>query len=216
MMVNTKRKRQDWNNNKGARRASNVPVRQKQNSNNPPAYSLSYFSPLSSFFSGMDRVFNNTLRNFGVPMLSDVNNFFDAQNMFIPNIDIASNDNEYTLTVEVPGIDEKDIQLDISEDGQLYISGEKRCESRDKRRNMENIECSYGAFERTLSLPDDVDIKNVDANFRNGILTITCPRNESARSQSRQIPISGERRSAANNDRVGLERGTVQGPKRAA
>jgi HSP20 family protein len=147
------------------------------------------FGPISSFFLDMDRLFDNTLRNFGVPSLANMN----MQMMFNPKVDITSNENEYTITCEVPGLEEKDIKLDVSNNGLLTISGEKRQENSDTRQDVHCTECSYGAFERSLSLPEDVDVENIEANFRNGVLTITCPRNESAKQSRRQIRIESDR-----------------------
>jgi HSP20 family protein len=212
------------NNRERNRGSRSIQARQQQQpqqaNNNLPSYPTSYFAPLSSFFSELDQVFSNSFRNFGLPGIADFDNLLDMQDMFIPNIDIASNDNEYSITVEVPGMDEKDINLDISEDGILCISGEKRSDNQDRRRDAERTECSYGAFERILSLPDDVDLSNIQANFRNGVLNITCPRTGESRNVSRQIPINSDRRAiegsrSANSER-GIERGSAQSQKRAA
>lgn len=172
------------------------------------------FGPISSFFLDMDRFFDNTLRNFGVPALANMN----MQMMFNPKLDITSNENEYTITCEVPGLEEKDIKLDVSNNGLLTISGEKRQESNDSRKDVHCTECSYGSFERSLSLPEDVDAQSIEANFKNGVLTITCPRNESAKQSRRQIKISSDNRGASNtnersasNERSSSEQRSAQG-----
>src|SRR5262249_44792242 len=104
---------------------------------------------------------------------------------------------------------------DVSPDGMLTISGEKRQENTDNRKNAYCTECSYGAFERTLSLPDDVDRDNIDANFKNGVLTVTCPRLESSQSSHRQIPIGGKGEGMRASN-VNERNTTNQGPKKAA
>ncbi len=186
-MANAK-KNQNWFGNKN-KSGNSVPVRRGATNSNFSGYPASYFAPLSNFFRDMDRVFDNTLRNFpAFPEVSD--NFLGMQNAFIPTVDIVSNDNEYTVKVEVPGIEEKDIKLNISADGMLNISGEKRYENTESRQNVECTECSYGAFERSLSLPDDIDQESIEARFKNGVLTITCPRTETSKAESRPIPIN--------------------------
>lgn len=113
-----------------------------------------------------------------------------GMNLFHPKVDIVSGNKEYTITAELPGLEEKDVRLHISVDGLLVISGEKRQEAAEGRGETQCVECSYGAFERALSLPDDVDREGIEARFRNGVLTVTCPRTEAEHSLSRQIPLS--------------------------
>lgn len=209
-MTNIARKARDWfrNENSGTR----MPAERRLSGNLSP-YPASYFGPLSNFFSDMDQMFADTFRNFGLP--AGIQGM--GMQMFIPNINITSNDNEYTLTVEVPGMEEKDIKLDISADGVLTISGEKRKENTENRQDVYSTECSYGAFERTLTLPEDVDSNHIEARFKNGVLTITCPRMESARQSRHQIPINSGRSSEDTRASNANERGTSsQGPKKAA
>lgn len=206
--ASVKRKERDWFKDENNRNS----VAAQRNTSNmmmSPA-SASYFGPLSNLFSDIERMFENTFRSFGLPALSSV---WDLPAMFRPNVDITSSEDSYTITVEVPSMEEKDIRLDISTDGLLTISGEKRQEETEARKDTVCTECSYGSFQRSISLPEDADQENIEASFRNGLLTITCLRRESLRQQKRQIPISGVRRGpeeARSNDRTG------QAPKKAA
>jgi HSP20 family protein len=204
-MANIAKKARNWFQNEDRTRMSAE--------RSPSAYlPTSYFGPLSNFFSDMDRMFDNTFRSLGIPSPANMQ-------MFIPNVDITASDNEYTVTCEVPGMEERDIKLDVAADGTLTISGEKRQESTDNRKDTYFTECRYGSFERTLSLPDDVDPEDIQARFKNGVLTITCPRTESARQSHRQIPISGGRDRDMEGTRASNanERGTAgQGPRKAA
>jgi HSP20 family protein len=184
---------------------------QRGNENMPAP--VSYFRPLSNFFRDIDKMFDQTFRTFGVPAFQGAN-FMNMQ-MFRPNLEIASNDNEYVITAEVPGMEERDIRLDVSPDGMLTISGEKRHENTESRKSGVFSECSYGAFERSLSLPDDVDPEGIEARFRNGVLTIMCPRVPSQQRQSRPIPIGG--RKGPEEIRGSNERSVPpQGPRKAA
>jgi HSP20 family protein len=123
----------------------------------------------------LERTFNNVLRNFGFPSFAEwpgpVNGLF-----LRPHVDVVSGEREYVITVEVPGVEERDITLELSQDGALIISGEKRQDTESKDRDVHRVERSYGAFRRVLSLPDDADRDTLDAYFKNGVLTITCPR----------------------------------------
>ncbi len=163
-----------------------------------------YLAPFVSFFSEIDKVFNKSLRNFGMPALPDI---FEGQSAFSPNVDIVSNENEYIITAECPGMDERDLRVEVSVDGTLCISGVKRQENQERSRNIECVECSYGAFERNLSLPEDACREDIEANFRNGVLTISCPRVEGRRSQSRPIAINGNAGGSERGSAGGSERG---------
>ncbi len=92
-----------------------------------------------------------------------------------PRADLSATDTEYQLTVEIPGINERDVSLDIS-GNTLTIRGEKRQEKEEKAKDYYRIERSYGSFQRVLSLPEDVDQDTIKATFKNGVLTVTMPR----------------------------------------
>lgn len=106
-----------------------------------------------------------------------------------PSLDISTGASEYVITVEVPGVQEKDLRLEVTADGTLTVSGEKHRETHKGILGSGRAERSYGAFSRVLSLPDDADRDAVTAFFRNGVLTITCPRRIEAREPARQIEI---------------------------
>lgn len=149
-------------------------------------------NPLQQFHQDIDRLFDQTFRGFGLssplfhpsfsPRLSD------AAIMLKPTLDLAVADQEYTLTVEIPGVDEKDVRLEIVNDT-LTISGEKKQEKEEKEKNYYRMERSYGSFQRVLCLPEDVDQDNVKASFAKGILTITLPRKTMPKSDVKHIEI---------------------------
>jgi HSP20 family protein len=177
-------------------------------SRNIPAYPASYFGPLSTFFWDLDRMFDNTFRSLGLPAMVPGMSNWDMQ-LFTPNIDITSSNDEYVITVEVPGVEEENIRLDISADGTLTISGEKQQEINENLGDVQFAERAFGSFQRTLELPEDVDTDNIEARFKNGVLTIVCPRTGTLRSQHRQIPIGRDRggmeggRTASNENKRG-------------
>jgi HSP20 family protein len=98
-----------------------------------------------------------------------------------PQIDIDETDKEMHITAELPGLDEKDVSLEIA-NGILSISGEKKSESEDKARRFS--ERYYGRFERRIPL-EDVDEDKVSAAFKNGVLTITLPKSSEAKNVRR-------------------------------
>jgi len=100
-----------------------------------------------------------------------------------PRLDIKERENAYHITLELPGVEEKDIQLTLEEDI-LWIQAEKRHEAHEGR--FHRIERSYGTFQRALNLPPNADQEEIEARFKNGVLTITIAKKES---KGRVIPI---------------------------
>lgn len=113
---------------------------------------------------------------------------FDATwNAVSPRVDIVERDEEVEVSVELPGVDRKEIDVTITDDA-LTISGEKREEHEDHGRGYYRMERAYGAFRRTVPLPVGVDGTKAEATYRKGVLTITLPKIEDARTIQR-IPI---------------------------
>jgi HSP20 family protein len=124
-----------------------------------------------------------------------------------PQLEIEQRDDRIQVIAELPGVDEKDVELSI-EDGVLSLSGEKRSERRDESGYSER---SYGRFERRIALPSNVDEDKCSAEFRNGVLTVSIPRAEE-KSRGRRIPLGGgssAERLAASNDAEGSPRQQV-------
>ena len=107
----------------------------------------------------------------------------------LPRLNIAETKTHYTITVEVPGIEEKDIELTVA-DRTLTIRGEKRTEKEDSNHQYHRVERSYGRFQRVLSLPTDADEDHITAKFKNGILTLTVGKNLKAVASERTIKIA--------------------------
>jgi HSP20 family protein len=111
-----------------------------------------------------------------------------------PRVDVSETDKEVTLTVELPGVEEKDIDVSLTGD-QLTIKGEKKSEHEDKKdeegRVFHRVERSFGSFQRTMTVPYDVDPDQVSAQFKDGVLKITLPKpaDTEAKSQPRKIEI---------------------------
>lgn len=142
----------------------------------------------------IDRLFESVFRGFGFPSLSGDNSFAGlGQNVRLkPNMDIEASDNEYAITVEVPGVDEDNIKLELVENA-LTIKGEKRQESENKDKDVYRVERSYGSFQRVLSLPEDANHDGIDAQFKNGLLIITIPRKVIPKEKGKIIDIKRAR-----------------------
>jgi len=92
-----------------------------------------------------------------------------------PAVDIYESENQLVLTAEIPGVDEKDVEIKI-EDNTLSIKGERRFETETKEENYHRLERSYGSFYRTFTLPNYVDQDKIHAEHENGVLRITMPK----------------------------------------
>jgi HSP20 family protein len=106
---------------------------------------------------------------------------------WIPPVDIVEEKDRMLLTAELPGFQEKDIQIQM-EGGVLTIRGERKTEEEKEGRTFHRVERSYGQFVRSFTLPNNVDRENIKADFRNGLLEIELPKREEAK--PRQIKIS--------------------------
>jgi HSP20 family protein len=109
-----------------------------------------------------------------------------------PRIDVRETEKEIVVTAELPGLDEKEIEINLSDEW-LTLRGEKRSEEERLGAGFTYSERSFGAFERRIPVRGEILADKVEAAFRNGVLTITLPRNPEAEKHMRRIPIgSGE------------------------
>jgi HSP20 family protein len=138
-------------------------------------------NPFLALHREMNRLFDDAFRSFDVAP-------FSSQAMGWPNVEVNETGNEVKVIAELPGLEEKDVNLELR-DGLLTISGEKRSETEDKERRFS--ERYYGRFERSLPV-DDVDQDKVEASFKNGVLTVTLPKLPTAQQKVKRIAINGK------------------------
>jgi HSP20 family protein len=105
---------------------------------------------------------------------------------FYPAVDIYEGEKEITLKAELPGIDKKDVHVDIN-GGVITLRGERKIEKENKKENYHRVERSYGIFNRSFALPTTVDPGKVKANYKDGVLSVTLPRKEEAK--PKLIPV---------------------------
>ena len=138
--------------------------------------------PLTTMRTDMDRLLDSFGRGFEPTS-------FESFRPFAPAVDVRDEGKDYIVSVEIPGVDKKDIKLEIS-NGLLFIQGEKKHEHKEEKQNFYRRESAYGYFERTLNLPMDADEERVSADFKNGVLKIDIAKQEGARRASgREIAI---------------------------
>jgi len=106
-----------------------------------------------------------------------------------PAVDISETADSYEVTAELPGLTKDDVKISY-ESGVVSIRGEKKQEKEEKGKNYHRMERSYGAFERSFSLPTHVDVNKIEAKFKDGVLTLHLPKAEDARPKEIPIKIS--------------------------
>jgi HSP20 family protein len=146
-----------------------------------------YRDPFAEMRAEMDRVFDNFLGGgiFGRPSLPSK---AETTPMVACDLDIRENDKEIVFEAELPGIDEKDVQVSVR-DGVLSLKGEKKSERDEKKDTYHLVERSYGSFERSFTLPDSADQDKIAANFNKGVLRIVVPKRAEAVKAEKKIPI---------------------------
>ena len=111
---------------------------------------------------------------------------------FAPPVDIYEDEHNITLKMEVPGIDEEDIDVRI-ENNTLTIRGERRFEKEEKEENFRRVERQYGSFTRSFTLPSSVETENIQASYDKGVLEIRLTKKAEARPKQIKVKVGGER-----------------------
>jgi HSP20 family protein len=111
---------------------------------------------------------------------------------FAPPVDVYEDEHTVTLKIEVPGIDEKDIDVRI-ENNVLTVHGERKFEKEEKEENFRRVERQYGSFIRTFTLPSTVDAEKVAANYDKGILKIALPKKAEAKPKQIKVNVGSEK-----------------------
>jgi HSP20 family protein len=108
---------------------------------------------------------------------------------FSPSMEVTETDNAIEVSTELPGMDEKDVEISVA-DGVLTIRGEKKFEKDEKKKNYRVVERSYGSFERAVALPSGVDASKVKAKMTKGVLKVEIPKPAAAKAQ--QVKITAD------------------------
>jgi HSP20 family protein len=105
-----------------------------------------------------------------------------------PAVDVSETDKAYEVTAELPGMDENNIEVKLADDV-LTIKGEKRDEKEEKKKDYYVSERRFGSFQRAFTVPSGVDVSKIEANFKNGVLTVTMPKSVLAQKSEKKIEI---------------------------
>ncbi len=110
-----------------------------------------------------------------------------AEGAWLPAVDVSESDSEMVVQAELPGMTQDDIELNL-QDNVLTLQGKKKKkESKEEKENHHRVECSYGSFNRSFSLPCNVKTDDVKATFKDGVLEIILPKTEEAKPQKIDI-----------------------------
>lgn len=140
---------------------------------------------MDAFQRHMDRLFEDLTgqRGFGFGFPEA----WAGENL-VPRLDHSEDDKAFYVSVELPGMSEEDVELTLA-DGMLKIRGEKRATEESKEKDFYRCERSYGAFNRLIEIPGEVDEDRIEANFSKGVLNITLPKSAEARDKVHRIDV---------------------------
>src|ERR1700677_4864800 len=163
---------------------------------------LTRFEPFREFSTLQDRinrVFRESVGREGDESLTT--------SSFAPAVDVYEDEHAVTLKIEVPGIDEKDIDVRL-ENNTLTVHGERKIEKEEKEENYRRVERQYGSFTRTFTLPTTVDAEKVSANYDKGVLKIALPKKAEAKPKQIKVNVGA--------GKAGEQTLEAKGPSKAA
>lgn len=154
-------------------------IQRKENTHNMPSH------------YGYRKEFNDLVNNFfgsiwDSPSASEMQTWKSLE----PKMEVSDNENDVTVYAEVPGISEKDLDLEVSADGYLTLSGEKKCSKKENTKGNCFSEICYGSFKRTIPLPWDLKYDAAKADFENGMLKVYIPKSKEEQSRKKKIAIT--------------------------
>ena len=145
-----------------------------------------------NLFLDLNKEFNSVFNDFLKGRDALFAEFDDKDlNKFQPKINLNEKDNEYILTAELPGMDEKEIEIEVKGNS-LILKGEKKEKFIEKKEDSQYSEIKYGAFSRQIYLPEKVEVEKIEATFKNGLLTINLPKSKKAKVLPKKIKIKTE------------------------
>jgi HSP20 family protein len=177
-----------------AEAATKLPIKTEASPATQPAKAADW-QPFEVLRNQVDRLFHDFQTGFlQAPFLGplpDITSFWRGDLGFnlTPAIDVVEKDKAFEVTAELPGLDVKNIDVQLS-NGMLTIKAEKQEEKEEKTKDRYVSERRYGSFRRTLQVPSGVDAEKIEAGFKNGVLTLTLPKSPEAQKTQKSIPVS--------------------------
>lgn len=155
-----------------------------------PGFAPEAWRPFESLRREVDRLFEDFgTEDFWRRPFRSLAGFERARKLVArPAVDVTEGDKAYEITAELPGLDEKNIEVNVANGG-LTIKGEKKEEKEEKQKGYYVSERSYGSFERHFDLPDGVGADKIEASFKNGVLKVTLPKTAEAQKPAKKIEV---------------------------
>lgn len=159
-----------------------------------------YLTSVPDFSRRISREFDSMLNDFFMtpvvnffrtPSITDIDWGFNKGNL-LPRIDFYDDEKNYYADVELPGIEEKDINISVRE-GRVEIKGERKHEEEKREKGFYRSEREYGNYYRSISLPTDVNTDEVQAHYKNGVLKLVMPKSEERQKEGKRIEITKEK-----------------------
>ena len=174
----------------------NMPIKNDDKASQHPV-STDFWRPMEKLRQQVDHLFEDFNRGSSLSPFSrglfDVEPYWrrDFISHRMPAVDITEKDKSFEITAELPGMDQKNIELKLS-NGNLIIKGEKKEDKEEKSKGYHLSERHYGSFERTFSLPKGVDAEKIEASFSKGVLSISLPKKPEAMKADKVVPIKAD------------------------
>src|SRR5271163_2413477 len=151
---------------------------------------LTRFEPFREFSTLQDRINRVFRESYGHGPAGQDESLTTSS--FAPAVDVYEDEHTVTLKIEVPGIDEKDIDVRL-ENNTLTVHGERKIEKEEKEENYRRVERQYGSFTRSFTLPTTVDAEKVSANYDKGVLKIALAKKAEAKPKQIKVNVGGEK-----------------------
>ena len=153
---------------------------------------LTRWEPFHEFATLQDGINSVFRQSYAVPYRDHDRDESLTTSSFAPAVDVYEDEHTVTLKIEVPGIDEKDIDVHV-ENNTLTVHGERKIEKEEKEENYRRVERQYGSFTRTFTLPPTVDTENVAAVYDKGVLKIALPKKAEAKPKQIKVTMGSEK-----------------------
>ncbi|HEY5673290.1 MAG TPA: Hsp20/alpha crystallin family protein [Malonomonas sp.] len=141
-------------------------------------------------FRDVEDMFDRYTRSMRLPMrMRHGQDLLSSGDDWSPRVDISETDSHFCIKAEVPGIKREDVKVSI-EDGVLTLRGESKEEKEEKGRKYHRVERYYGAFSRSFALPQNIDENHIEANFKDGLLTLQVPKTQAEKPKSIEVKIA--------------------------
>ncbi|HEU5046521.1 MAG TPA: Hsp20/alpha crystallin family protein [Rickettsiales bacterium] len=142
-------------------------------------------NPIVAFQDEVNKLFNEFFGELSFPSWSRAT---APALTLAPAVDVSETDKEFKITAELPGLNAKEIQVTTA-DGYVTIKGEKKEEKKEEKEGYYRQERSYGSFQRVVALPDTANFEKAEASFKNGVLTLTLPKQAGAQAKERKVDV---------------------------